>query len=125
MRAEEKPTTQNAPREADARSVLLGAAIRTARKAKGYTLVDLGEALDISEGQMSRLERGISNIDWPQLTAIADYLGLPPSALAAMAERKVSAHVAELHALVDEMPDDQARSLLEFLSRSGVSGSSA
>lgn len=125
MRADEKNRADGAARQVDERSVALGAAVRAARKAKGQTLVDLADALGISEGQMSKLERGISDIDWPQLTTIADHLGMLPSALAAMAERNVAAHVAQLHALVDDMPEEQARSLLEFLSRSNEPRSGA
>lgn len=54
----------------------IGKAIRAARKAKGWTLEELGAMADIDSGNLSRLERGVQGASQETLTKILDALGM-------------------------------------------------
>lgn len=54
--------------------------IRSRRRARGWTLADLGARTGYSASQVSRYERGLSSLsDVDVLRRFADVLGIPPS----------------------------------------------
>jgi transcriptional regulator with XRE-family HTH domain len=55
--------------------------IRQWRKHRGKTLEQLGEAVDMSHAQVSRIERGLQPYSQPVLEAIADALQTDPASL--------------------------------------------
>ena len=57
----------------------IGKAIRTARKARGWTLEELGDRVGIDTGNLSRLERGRQGASQEMLLKICEALGLPLS----------------------------------------------
>lgn len=68
--------------------ILLGAKIRTLRKAKGYTQEQLGALIDTTESYVGQIERGTKNVTVETIEKIAtaldvnirvlfDYQGLP------------------------------------------------
>ena len=54
---------------------LIGQRIKSERKSKGITQENLAEALDVSVGYVSQLERGITKLSLDTLGAISLHLG--------------------------------------------------
>jgi transcriptional regulator with XRE-family HTH domain len=59
-----------------------GQAIRELREARGLTLDALAAAAGMHTTYLSRIERGHSSPTWEKVTALAEALGLPVSAIA-------------------------------------------
>ena len=53
-----------------------GTALRTLREAHGLALRDVAERADIDQGQLSRVERGLSGLSVESLARVAGVLGL-------------------------------------------------
>lgn len=53
----------------------IGAKIKTARKAKGHTLVELGKLIDVSNAALSQIETGKTEPSKKTLIALAKVLG--------------------------------------------------
>ncbi|MBR1866883.1 MAG: helix-turn-helix transcriptional regulator [Lachnospiraceae bacterium] len=60
---------------------VIGNRIQNRRKAKGITQAKMAEALDVSVGFISQVERGVCKVSLDSLAAMAEYLDCPPSAL--------------------------------------------
>lgn len=60
---------------------VIGNRIQNRRKAKGSTQAQMAEALDVSVGFISQVERGVCKVSLDSLAAIADYLDCQPSVL--------------------------------------------
>lgn len=60
---------------------VIGNRIQNRRKAKGATQAQMAEALDVSVGFISQVERGVCKVSLDSLAAIADYLDCQPSVL--------------------------------------------
>ncbi len=60
---------------------VIGNRIQNRRKAKGSTQAQMAEALDVSVGFISQVERGVCKVSLDSLAAIADYLECAPSVL--------------------------------------------
>lgn len=58
-----------------------GADLRTLRKSRGLTLVELAQTMGRSLGWMSQVERDVSHISSDELDKLADILGVAPSLL--------------------------------------------
>lgn len=59
-----------------------GQAIRELREARGLTLDTLAEAAGMHTTYLSRIERAHSSPTWEKVTALAEALNLPVSAIA-------------------------------------------
>ena len=70
----------------------LGADVRSIRKSRGITLIEMSETLDRSVGWMSQVERDISEPSIEELRAIAKALTVPVSIFFGQAE----AHADEI-----------------------------
>ncbi len=66
----------------------LGADVRSIRKSRGMTLLEMSEELDKSVGWMSQVERDISEPTIEELRAIAKILAVPVSIFFGQAETK-------------------------------------
>lgn len=64
----------------------LGLAIRELREARGLTLDKLSAKAGMHTTYLSRIERAHSSPTWEKVTALADALDLPVSAIATAAE---------------------------------------
>ena len=64
----------------------LGADVRSIRKSRGITLIEMSETLDKSVGWMSQVERDISEPSIEELRAIAKVLNVPVSIFFGQAE---------------------------------------
>lgn len=60
---------------------VIGNRIQSKRKAKKITQAKMAEALDVSVGFISQVERGVCKVSLDSLAAMADFLECPPSAL--------------------------------------------
>lgn len=67
--------------EVDPEAVRRGATIRTIRKAYGWTLPALGQAVGKSHGYLSKIERGQKLAPVALCTDIAKALGVPAAAI--------------------------------------------
>ncbi len=68
----------------------LGADIRSIRKSRGITLIDIAERLDRSVGWMSQVERDISEPSIDELRLISSILGVPLSIFFGQAKAEAS-----------------------------------
>jgi len=68
----------------------LGADVRSIRKSRGLTLIELSEKLDRSVGWMSQVERDISQPSIGELRAISKVLGVPISIFFGQVEAEAS-----------------------------------
>lgn len=59
----------------------LGARIRSAREAQGYTQTGLAKVIGMQRPDLSAIESGRQNITVSTLYRIADHLGVPASSL--------------------------------------------
>lgn len=75
-----------------------GRAIRELREARGLTLDALASAAGMHTTYLSRIERSYSSPTWEKVTALAQALDLPVSAIATAVE-----------AQADKRGDDRAR----------------
>jgi len=66
----------------------LGKAIRELRESRGLTLDALAEKAGMHTTYLSRIERAHSSPTWEKITALAEALEMPVSAIAAAAERQ-------------------------------------
>jgi transcriptional regulator with XRE-family HTH domain len=66
-----------------------GQAVRELREARGLTLDALAAAAEMHTTYLSRIERAHSSPTWEKVTALADALGLPVSAIATAFEAQV------------------------------------
>lgn len=63
-------------RKVDAFDIIIGRNIRTIRKARGYTLEEMGDVLDITMQQFAKYERGIDRIGASNLYKVANYFNV-------------------------------------------------
>jgi transcriptional regulator with XRE-family HTH domain len=68
----------------------LGKAIRELRESRGLTLDALAEKAGMHTTYLSRIERAHSSPTWEKVTALADALDLPVSAIATAAEAQAA-----------------------------------
>jgi transcriptional regulator with XRE-family HTH domain len=61
----------------DPYDVSLGLSVRNARRAKGYSMEDIGQALGVSYQQIQKYETGASRISVKALSQIAAHLDMP------------------------------------------------
>jgi len=92
----------------------LGAALQCQRRLKGRTLAELGDLIEVSEGEMSKKERGLSPFSQRQIEVLAAELGTTPVILDGMAALSSDAE-AELLAIISSMPEAEREHLLAFL----------
>ncbi len=55
---------------------LIGEQIRKLREAKGITQEQIAEKLNMSRQRFARIEKGLSDISYDVILAVADYLGV-------------------------------------------------
>ncbi len=70
----------------------LGRAIRELRESRGLTLDVLADKAGMHTTYLSRIERAHSSPTWEKITALADALELPVSAIATAAEAQADKH---------------------------------
>jgi transcriptional regulator with XRE-family HTH domain len=58
----------------DSNAVILGKNLKRLRKSRKLTLVDLEVATGINNGEISRLERGLKNVELVTITKLAEAL---------------------------------------------------
>jgi len=68
----------------------LGKAIRELREARGLTLDALAEKAGMHTTYLSRIERAHSSPTWEKISALAEALDLPVSAIATAAEAQTA-----------------------------------
>ena len=64
----------------------LGLAVRAAREAAGYTLVDLAGATNLSVASLSRTENGLRDVEFAEVVAIAEAVKIDVEMLRSLAE---------------------------------------
>ncbi|WP_167017484.1 helix-turn-helix transcriptional regulator [Chitinophaga sp. Cy-1792] len=55
---------------------ITGKSIRQLRKARGWTLEDLGDAAEVDPSKLSKIERGLINAEYTTIVKIAIALGV-------------------------------------------------
>ncbi len=85
----------------DPYDVSLGLSIRNARRSKGVSMEDLGQALGVSYQQIQKYETGASRISVKALSQIAAYLGIQIVELLPN-QKKSSYEAARLYVEADE-----------------------
>ena len=86
--------------------------IRAVRKRRGMTLKEVGAAIGVSHGTISRIERGEMRLDDNYLDLIARALGCEPVELLTDTPVAKTETQAELFRTIAELPDDSAAALL-------------
>lgn len=84
-------------RKVDALTVQIGAEMRSQRKRRGMTQVQLARASGIADSVISRMENGDAAIDVAQLSAIAKAFTLAPEELLFAARKSAEAAEATLY----------------------------
>lgn len=85
----------------DPYDVSLGLSIRNARRAKGFSMEDIGQALGVSYQQIQKYETGASRISVKALSQIAVYLDMPIVGLLPD-QKKSKQEVSRLYVEADE-----------------------
>lgn len=80
----------------------IGAAIRAARKARKWTLEELGGRVGVDTGNLSRLERGQQGASQDLLVKICEVLGLPLSS--SLAAGIMRSNIEEAHVQMGAVP---------------------
>lgn len=91
----------------------IGTNIRTARKAKGITMKELGTLIGASESAVSLYENGKREPSYETLLMIAEELGTSVSALMGEETKKAPSEDGEIDELLEELRREEVRTLLE------------
>ena len=76
--------------------------LKNARKAKGLTMKELGDALGVTRGQICNIENGSSALKVDQYFKICDVLKISPRTLLINGEQKETEYVFEKLSCLDE-----------------------
>lgn len=87
--------------------------LREIRKAKGMSQEQLAEAADVSQGTISKIERGEMNVTYDVIIKIATALGVPPVQLFPLSE--LQRRALNAIAAIDPARQDAALVVLEAM----------
>lgn len=96
---------------------LIGSRIQARRKAQKKTQENMAEALLVTVGYISQIERGITKINLDTLAQVADYLSCDVADLVAGASSQTAAYLEpELSGMVRELSPKQRKLLFDLIS---------
>lgn len=85
----------------------IGTAIRSHRKAKGWTQAQLAEAVEVEKESISRFETGAISPTVERLLQLAEALACPVSDLLRAPSDEVDAQAAAMAALIHKLPQNR------------------
>lgn len=100
----------------------IGQRVKACRKTRGMTQEQLSEALSVSVGYISQIERGVTRVSLDTLCAIAGHLGCDPGVLVSGAafaqeqylDRDLALYVGRMDPRQKRMLLDMARLILNY-----------
>lgn len=93
---------------------ILGQRIQNKRKSQNKTQENLAEAISVTVGYVSQIERGITKVNLETLSAIAEYLQCDVSEFLAYTEKKSDYYLyEEIFKIIERLDSNSRKFLLE------------